>query len=141
MTAPTTTHATPTRPANGNPALDARSAVSDLPITRPFERLIEQLGPQAVFGEPVRTGDTTVIPVAEVRTGFGFGGGHGHEAEEDGSGGGGGAAVRVTPRGYIVATDGAVRYRPIRGRFGPLALAGLALAAGLLTSFVTAWRS
>lgn len=139
MTEPTTPPPTTPRSANGNSALDSLSAASDLPITRPFEKLVEQLGPQAVFGKPVRTGDTTVIPVAEVRTGFGFGSGHGQEASANG--GGGGAGVRVTPRGYIVATEGGVQYRPIRGRFGPLAFLGLALSAGLLASFASAWRS
>jgi hypothetical protein len=48
--------------------------------------------------------------------------------------------VHVTPRGYIVVTKGRARYQPIRGRFGPLALAGLALAAGVLVSLASAWR-
>lgn len=114
------------------------STTAELPITRPFERLVERLGPNAVFGAPIRTGDTTVIPVAEVRTGFGFG--SGHDADEKGDGGGGGAGMRVTPRGYIVITEEDVRYRPIRGRFGPLALAGFALAAGFLISIASACR-
>ena len=135
------TETTKTRPANGNPTLKSMASAAGLPITRPFEQLVERLGPHAVFGDPIRSGKTIVIPVAEVRTGFGFGGGQGHEAGEEGSGGGGGAGVRVIPRGYIAATKGRVRYRPIRGRFGPLALAGFTLAAGLVLSVASAWRT
>ncbi|NBB73515.1 MAG: hypothetical protein GVY35_07550 [Bacteroidetes bacterium] len=136
MTEPTSTH----RLADVNPTLEARFAPTDRSVTRPFEKLIERLGPHAVFGEAIRSGRTTVIPVAELRTGFGFGSGHDHEAPNEG-GGGGGAGIRVAPRGYIVMREGRVRYRPIRGRFGPLALAGVALAAGLVLSMATAWRS
>lgn len=134
-----TDQSTKTRTTNGNAALESLAQAADLPITRPFEKLVERLGPQAVFGEPVRTGDTTVIPVAEVRTGFGFGGGQGHKTDEEGRGGGGGAGIRATPRGYIYVTEGRVRYRPIR-RFGPLALAGFTLAVGLVASFVPLLR-
>jgi len=133
------TDQTTTRTTNGNTALESLARAADFPVTRPFEKLVERLGPQAVFGEPVRTGDTTVIPVAEVRTGFGFGGGQGHKSDEEGHGGGGGAGIRATPRGYIYVTDNRVRYRPIR-RFGPLALAGLALAVSLITSFAPMLR-
>lgn len=134
MTEQATTHAT-----NGDPTLESLAQAANLPITRPFEKLVERLGPQAVFGEPVRTGAMTVIPVAEVRTGFGFGGGQGSKTGEEGSGGGGGAGVRVTPRGYIQVTGDRVRYRPIR-RFGPLALAGLALAVSFIASFAPLLR-
>lgn len=119
---------------------EALAEASDLPVTRPFERLIERLGPDAVFGKPVRHGDTTVIPVAEVRTGFGFGGGRGGEPGEEGSGMGGGAGVRMTPRGYIQIQDGNVRFRRIR-RFSPLGMVtGAALAAGLIAFFAPIWR-
>lgn len=130
---------TKTVPSNSNSPLNALAEKTSFPITRPFEALIERLGPESVFGKPVRNGDTTVIPVAEMRTGFGFGGGRGREAGESGSGGGGGAGVRVTPRGYITIANGVVRFRSIP-RFGTFALAGLALAAGLLPAVLPMLR-
>ena len=130
---------TTTRPARSNAASVTPVAASDVPVTRPFEKLIERLGPHAVFGEPVRSGDTTVIPVAEVRTGFGFGGGR--DADDEGSGMGGGAGVRVTPRGYIQMKGGEVRFRRLR-RFSPLGIAlGAALASGLIAFFAPIWRA
>lgn len=120
---------------------ESLAEAADLPLTRLFERLIDRLGPDAVFGEPVRHGDTTVIPVAVVRTGFGFGGGRGGEASEEGSGVGGGAGVRVTPRGYIQMRDDEVRFRRIR-RFNPVGVAvGFVLATGLFAFFAPIWRA
>ena len=70
-----------------------------------------------VYGEPIRHGDTTVVPVATVAYGFGAGGGRGPGAtrkkesddtgtldnhrppEAEGAGGGGG--VRMTPVGAL----------------------------------------
>ena len=64
-----------------------------------------------MYGDPIVQGDTVIIPVAELRTGFGYGQGHDPDREEGGSGGG--AGVRLTPRGFIEMTDAGVRYRPI----------------------------
>jgi uncharacterized spore protein YtfJ len=82
------------------------------------ERLAGRLGTtasaRAVFGEPVRNGEVTVIPVA--RTSFGFGGGAGPAAQGDslgvGEGGGGGAVVR--PLGFIEVRPEGARFRRIR---------------------------
>ncbi len=94
-----------------------------------IEELLRNLGPRAVFGEPVFLGDTTVIPVTEVRVGFGFGGGSGRRTgEESGGGGGGLGRGRVIPRGYIHVTPSGTRYEPIVD-VTALALGGMALAA------------
>lgn len=98
---------------------------------RPIQDLVERLGPEAVYGEPVRVGETVVVPVAELKTGFGFGSGSGHTRSEEGDGGGGGAAVQATPRGYIEITGTSVRYRPIRN-WMPAILAGISAAGWLL---------
>jgi hypothetical protein len=47
------------------------------PNLEPIEKMVDALGVGAVFGEPIREGDVTVIPVAEVRFTFGYGYGSG----------------------------------------------------------------
>jgi len=81
-------------------------------VTAPIESLLRTVGIDKVYGTPITQGDTTVVPVADVRTGFGFGGGAAPEAPNE-SGGGGGAGLRMTPRGYLEITSEGVRYRPI----------------------------
>ena len=106
-----------------------------IPSTKPIETLLAQLGPKAVFGEPVRSGETTIIPVAEVRTGFGFGGGQGRSARptseqtaDEGGGSGAGMGARVIPRGYLRISGEQVRFEPILD-IARVSMAGMALAA------------
>lgn len=79
-------------------------------VTGPVKSLIRQIGIDKVYGSPITQGEITVIPVADLRTGFGFGGGRDVQA---GDGAGGGAGLRLTPRGYLEITPEEVRYRPI----------------------------
>jgi uncharacterized spore protein YtfJ len=117
---------------------EVRQAVSSAPAGRLLERLAElfnaSAGVQAVFGEPVRQGDLTVIPVARVQ--WGFGGGEGRadgppSGSASGSGGGGGVAA--DPIGYLeIGSDGAT-FRPIREPYpSPLFL----ISAGLTATIV-----
>jgi uncharacterized spore protein YtfJ len=91
----------------------------------PIDQMLRKLNANAVFGEPYKEGDVTVIPVANVGYGFGYGSGSGKMtgpmsgAEENasgpgegsGQGGGGGGMARAV--GYIrIAPDG-VTYEPI----------------------------
>jgi len=55
--------------------------------TRPFEQLIDRLGPYAVLGDRLRAGTRTVLPIAEPRQGW-FS--QRTRTEEKGSGGGAG---------------------------------------------------
>jgi uncharacterized spore protein YtfJ len=85
------------------------------------ERLFEVASPEAVYGEPVKAGEYTVITASEVKVGmgYGFGGGAGTSAEvgeaeeaDTGFGGGGGgggvsgsrpvAAISIGPEGVQV---------------------------------------
>ena len=102
-------------------------------VTTPIEAIIRQSGLDKVYGTPITQGDTTIVPVAEVRTGFGYGEGHDPDHEEGGSGGG--AGVRLTPRGFIEMTDEGVRYRPIFS-YTPLVVGG-GFLAWLLYRFVS----
>jgi uncharacterized spore protein YtfJ len=58
---------------------EARAATGPTSADRLLERLAELIGGRAgvraVFGEPIRNGELTVIPVARIRWGFGGGGG------------------------------------------------------------------
>ena len=117
----------------------------------PFEPIAELLERSLsighVYGEPVRNGDTTVIPVAQVAYGFGAGGGRApsrvpkggsdqsppeKESCSDAQGAGGGGGVRMTPVGALeIGPLGTrfVRFRPLT----PWISAGaLGLAVGWL---------
>jgi uncharacterized spore protein YtfJ len=114
-----------------------RSATGE-PADRLLERLAELIGARAtvqtVFGEPVRQGDLTVIPVARVRWGFGGGGGRSDGApagQASGSGGGGGVAA--DPVGYLELTADGATFRPIRDAYPS---PGFLLAAGITAAIV-----
>src|SRR5215210_3050285 len=107
------------------------------PNLEPIESMVYELGVGAVFGEPIREGGVTVVPVAEVRFAFGYGygsgRGSGEEAEgvpktEEGSGGGSGAGGRASAKGYIRISADDVRFEPVLD-VTRLALAGIAFAA------------
>lgn len=105
------------------------------PNLEPIEKALERLGVGAVFGEPVKEGDVTVIPVAEVSFSFGYGHGSGRERPEsggpatgEGSGGGSGATGRASPKGYIRISPEGVWFDPVPD-VTRIALAGIAFAA------------
>jgi uncharacterized spore protein YtfJ len=108
------------------------------PNLEPIEKMVDALGVDAVFGEPIREGDVTVVPVAEVRFTFGYGygsgRGQGEETEggpstaEQGSGGGSGAGGRASAKGYVRISADDVRFEPVLD-VTRLALAGIAFAA------------
>jgi uncharacterized spore protein YtfJ len=107
------------------------------PNLEPIEKMVDELGVVAVFGEPIREGGVTVVPVAEVRFAFGYGygsgRGRGEEAEggprmDEGSGGGSGAGGRATAKGYVRISADDVRFEPVLD-VTRLALAGIAFAA------------
>jgi uncharacterized spore protein YtfJ len=117
---------------------EVRQAVSSAPADRLLERLAQlvsaKAGVHAVFGEPVRQDNLTVIPVARVRWGFGGGGGHADgQPSGPASGSGGGGGVAADPIGYLeIGLDGAT-FRPIREPYpSPLFL----IAAGLTVAIV-----
>jgi uncharacterized spore protein YtfJ len=66
-----------------------------------------------VYGEPVSTGNRTVIPVARIAYGFGGGGGGGRPNQEPQEfGGGGGGRVSAVPVGIIEITPESTRFIP-----------------------------
>ena len=108
------------------------------PNFEPIEKMVDALGVGAVFGEPIREGHVTVLPVVEVRFAFGYwygsGQGRGEETEgspstaEQGSGGGSGAGGRASAKGYVRISADDVRFEPVLD-VTRLALAGIAFAA------------
>jgi uncharacterized spore protein YtfJ len=98
------------------------------------ERFLETADVRRVFGEPVRSGDTTLLPAAESVTGFGFGigagadGDAGEDAEHHGGGGGGGGGYTQSRSvAVVVAGPDGVRVQPV---FDVTKVALAALTAG-----------
>jgi uncharacterized spore protein YtfJ len=86
------------------------------PTEQALSRLVITASADAVFGEPVVNGDTTVIPCTEVVIGMGMGSGGGPVDEaghQTGSGSGGGGGARSRPVAAIVITKEGVRVEPI----------------------------
>jgi uncharacterized spore protein YtfJ len=115
-------------------------------VTTPFEPIAgvfeRNLSVRHVYAEPVRHGDTTVIPVAKVAYGFGAGSGrrpaprseansNAEAAEAEAQGGGGGGGARLTPVGALeIGPRGTrfIRYNELPRLAGVFAL-GLGVGA------------
>ncbi len=110
-------------------------------VDRVFDEVFDHLGPHAVFGEPIRAGKITIVPVAEARLGFGFGGsGRGRQMSKHrggGRNGGGGGGGRIVPWGYIAIDKKGASFeafeRPQLGRNWSKSVRRIALLA------VAAW--
>jgi len=79
-------------------------------------RLFEVARTDAVFSEPLRQGDATVIVASELSVGMGagFGGGAGNDPEEDSGGGGGGGGFALGRPVAVVTIDAqGVRVQPV----------------------------
>ena len=88
------------------------AAPLELPPASDLRQLVNRFTKARLcYGNPVKAGDRTIVPVASVRA-MG-GGGAGRTADQDSSGGGGGGMLSGRPVGFIeVAPDGA-RFRRI----------------------------
>ncbi|KOX11229.1 hypothetical protein [Nocardiopsis sp. NRRL B-16309] len=108
------------------------------PALAALTRLIETAGASAgsasAFGPPVRSGETTVIPVARVSLLASMGGGSSRVPRGDGAGGLG--LARVRPSGYIVLDGSGTSFRPIRQPAAMLAIPLAAIAAVAATRIV-----
>lgn len=103
-----------------------------------IQQMLRQMGTASVFGEAVREGGSTIIPVASVMYGFGTGSGSGPvpnqaagapvDAQMMGSGGGGGGGGRAQPVGYIRIDGEGVRFEPIFNQ-NVVPVAGIAMVA------------
>jgi len=117
---------------------EARKAAYGGPADRFLERLAERIGARAgvhaVFGEPIRHRDLTVVAVARVRWGFGGGGGSADgPTTGSGSGSGGGGGVAADPVGYLEIGPAGATFRQIPQPYpSPLFLIGSGLAAAIV---------
>ena len=66
---------------------------------------------ETVIGEPIKIGDTTLIPVSRVSVGFAAGGGG--KDDKAGSGAGTGGGISITPVAFISVTEGKVQVHPV----------------------------
>jgi len=105
--------------------------VDDREITNLVDRMMEKLGADYAFGRPIKAENKTIIPVAEIRTGFGFGFGREKNNRADkpreGRGGGSGGGGKVVPVGYIQADENGVAFHPLINK-NKLAVAGILLS-------------
>ena len=94
--------------------------------------LAQSIGAKSVYGEPVVSGDKTIVPVASVAFGFGSGFGKGGHGDEQGQGGGGGLGFRGVPAGYIEITTAGTRFVPVREKQKMAAAMFAGIMAGLI---------
>ena len=88
-----------------------------------------------VYGDPVKVGGRTVIPIARVSYGFGAGGSEEVKSERGGSGAGAGMSAR--PVGALEITESGTRFIPF---IDPTRL-GMALVVGFLIGLTIGRRS
>jgi len=107
------------------------------PVDRVLERLADSLGAKAtvdaVYGDPIRQGDMTIVPVARVRWGLGGGGGTSEgPGQEPASGSGAGGAVLADPVGHLEIGPMGATFRPIPVRLSPALILASGVTAALL---------
>ncbi len=80
-----------------------------------FDKLESFLKTKTVVGEPVKIGDTTLVPFINLCFGVGLGGGGGtDERGNNGDGGGGGTGAKITPTAVLVIQGDKVELLPIK---------------------------
>ncbi len=99
-----------------------------------FHSMVDQAGVKQAYGEPVVSGQKTIIPVAQVWYGFGGGGGK-NPQKKDAEGWGGGGGARVCPVGFLEITPEYSRFVPMHEKKKLAA----ALALGVSLGFVLGW--
>jgi uncharacterized spore protein YtfJ len=129
-----------------DPELPATSPLNDYAavdtIQTTMDIFLSAANVEAVYGPPIREGDTIVIPAAEVLSfaGFGLGAGSGTQGPGEtenmgrgsGSGGGGGGRVLSRPVAAIVISPAGVRVEPV------VDVTKIALAVFTTLGFMTA---
>ncbi len=106
------------------------------PTEQALSRLVATARADAVFGQPVISGDTTVISCSEIAIGMGMGSGSGPVDEKGnptGGGSGGGGGARGRPVAAIVITKEGVRVEPI------FDLTKIVLASLTTGAFILLW--
>ncbi len=113
----------PLRPA------DVRASAKVAEIVRSLADRVEAgTSLRNVYGDPVKVGGRTVIPIARVSFAFGAGGGAKGRKKATAEGGGGGAGISSRPVGALEITEAETRFI----RFTDPARLATGLLAGLL---------
>ncbi len=85
-----------------------------------FDKLENFLKTKTVVGEPIKIGDTTLVPFINISFGLGVGGGAGtDEKGNNGDGGGGGTGAKVAPTAVLVIQGDKFELLPMK-KFGGL---------------------
>jgi uncharacterized spore protein YtfJ len=85
-----------------------------------FEKLENFLKTKTVVGEPIKIGETTLVPFINISFGIGGGGGAGNDNRGNvGDGGGLGTCAKVAPTAVLVIQGDKVELLPIK-KFGGL---------------------
>lgn len=80
-----------------------------------FGKLENFFKSKTVVGEPIKVGETTIIPFVDISFGLGAGGGDGKDDEgNDGSGSGAGAGGRISATAVLVIKGDQVELLPIK---------------------------
>jgi len=106
------------------------------PTGQALSQLVATARADAVFGQPVVSGDTTIISCSEIAIGMGMGSGSGPVDEKGnptGGGSGGGGGARGRPVAAIVITKEGVRVEPI------FDLTKIVLASLTTGTFILLW--
>lgn len=79
-----------------------------------LEKIREMVDASTVIGEPIISGDATIIPVSKITYGFASGGSDfPSKSDRELFGGGGGAGVTVSPVAFLVINRGEVKLMQI----------------------------
>ncbi len=80
-------------------------------------KIREMVDANTVVGQPITTGDVTILPISKISIGLGGGGSDfvskNANNRENPFGGGVGAGVKVTPVAFLVIKEGSVRMLPV----------------------------
>jgi len=80
-----------------------------------FDKLENFLKTKTVVGDPIKIGETTIVPFINLSFGLGTGGGNGTDEKGNGGiGGGGGTGARISPTAVLVIQGEKVELLPIR---------------------------
>jgi uncharacterized spore protein YtfJ len=99
-------------------------------VLRLSDKFATTANAKTVYGEPVRAGNRTIVPVAKV--GYGLGATSGGRDGETVGGGGGGGGVGARPVGYIEITDEGAQYVEFSALKKMIVAASLGFVAGYL---------
>jgi uncharacterized spore protein YtfJ len=113
-----------------NPATPAEATRAENVLHTLGEKFAATANARTVFGEPIHSGDRTIIPVAKF--GYGFGASSGGRDGQSVGGGGGGGGLGARPAGFIEITPEGARMVPFVTGRQIIATAVVGFTAGFL---------